>query len=59
MYVDGDGVEQVMYIGDRWQSAPDRLKAHDFTVWAPVVFDAAGNATTGGFEDEFTLSVGA
>ena len=46
-----------MYIGDRWQSAPDRLKAHDFTVWAPVAFDGAGNATTAGFEDAFTVSV--
>ena len=27
---------QYIWIGDRWQSAPDHLKAHDFTYWGPV-----------------------
>ena len=24
--------------GDRWQSSPDHLKAHDFTFWEPLAF---------------------
>ena len=35
---------QYIWIGDRWQSAPDHLKAHDFTYWGPleVHFDKDG-----------------
>jgi hypothetical protein len=41
-----------------WQSAPDRLKSHDFTVWAPLSFSPDGNVTTRGFESAFTVDVG-
>ena len=41
-----------------WQSAPDRLKSHDFTVWAPLSFSPDGNVTTRGFESAFTIDVG-
>ena len=29
--------------GDRWQSAPDKLKSHDFTYWYPLQFDDENN----------------
>jgi hypothetical protein len=56
-YTDSAGAPQFLYIGDHWQSAPDRLKSHDFTVWAPLAFSADGNITTNGFEEEFTIDV--
>lgn len=31
------GVDYVLY-GDRWQSAPDKIKAHDFSYVAPLVW---------------------
>jgi hypothetical protein len=27
-----------MWGGDRWQSAPDKFKSHDFMVWVPFRF---------------------
>jgi len=57
-YMDSQGEKQYMYIGDHWQSAPDGLKAHDFTVWAPLVFDATGNVTSPGFLPQFKVDVG-
>lgn len=56
-YVDSSGATQFMYVGDHWQSALDRLKSHDFTVWAPLTFDATGNVTSPGFVNEFTVDV--
>lgn len=35
-YTDGDGVPRLLYQADRWQTAPDRLKAHDLTYFAPM-----------------------
>lgn len=33
------GAESVyMWGGDRWQSAPDKFKSHDFMVWVPFRF---------------------
>ena len=56
-YTDDAGVQQFMYIGDHWQSAPDQLKAHDFTVWAPLAFAADGTLSSAGFADNFTVDV--
>jgi len=56
-YLDSSGVEQFMYVGDHWQSAPDGLKSHDFTVWAPLMFTTDGNVTTRGFESSFVVDV--
>ena len=38
--------EQPMYIwgGDRWQSAPDHYKSHDFMVWVPFHFSEDGTS---------------
>ena len=37
------GVDWVLY-GDRWQSAPDHIKAHDFSYMAPIIWNADGTA---------------
>lgn len=57
-YLDSSGTKQFAYVGDHWQSAPDRLKSHDFTVWAPLEFDATGNVSSPGFLSSFTIDVG-
>ena len=57
-YTDSHGDKQFMYVGDHWQSAPDGLKSHDFTVWAPLLFAADGNVTSPGFLSSFTVDVG-
>ena len=36
------GQDFVLY-GDRWQSAPDHIKAHDFSYMSPVAFSANGS----------------
>ncbi len=36
------GQDYVLY-GDRWQSAPDGIKAHDFSYMTPLVFNADGS----------------
>ena len=41
------GVDYVLY-GDRWQSAPDGVKAHDFSYLAPLVWSAAQPYIGGG-----------
>jgi hypothetical protein len=46
-----------MYIGDRWQSAPDKLKAHDFTYWYPLRFEADGNVTAMEDVDSFSIDI--
>lgn len=57
-YKDARGNSQYMYIGDHWQSAPDGIKGHDFTVWAPLFFSADGqNVSTAGFQNAFRVSV--
>ena len=28
-----------LYVGDRWTSAPDHLKSHDFQFWHPLEFN--------------------
>ena len=40
-FFDGDGVEQFMYRGDRWQQSPDNTKAHDPTAMALLTFNAS------------------
>jgi hypothetical protein len=51
------GAQWVLY-GDRWQSAPDHIKAHDFSYWAALTL----NATSGvfdplpGWQDNVTIA---
>jgi len=39
-----DGMEY-LWQGDRWQSALDGIKGHDFSYWEPLTFDSSGNVT--------------
>ncbi len=49
----------VLWVGDRWQSAPDRLKSHDFTFFEPLSFDDQGNLFNLTWLDNFTMPPGA
>eukprot|EP00698_Gefionella_okellyi_P002081 TRINITY_DN11960_c0_g1_i1.p1 TRINITY_DN11960_c0_g1~~TRINITY_DN11960_c0_g1_i1.p1 ORF type:complete len:390 (-),score=94.49 TRINITY_DN11960_c0_g1_i1:847-1995(-) len=56
LYESDEGVQFAWY-GDRWQSAPDRVKGHDFTYWSPLQFTADGNITAMVWHDSFTVNV--
>jgi len=49
------GADWVLY-GDRWQSAPDKIKAHDFSYWTPLVFNANGSVQAIKWENEVTIN---
>jgi len=50
------GVDWVLY-GDRWQSAPDKLKAHDFSYWAPLVWNPDGTVVEiQSFQNQVTIN---
>jgi hypothetical protein len=50
------GQDYVLF-GDRWQSAPDHIKAHDFSFMAPLKWDAAGNPQSfAGFQNWVEIS---
>jgi hypothetical protein len=55
-YQSGAGV-QFLWRGDRWQSAPDRIKAHDFTYWGALHFGADGNVTALQWQDSISIEV--
>ena len=48
---------QPLYIGQRFGSALDGLKCHDFQHWVPLQFDAQGNPKPFGFLDSFELEI--
>jgi len=54
------GVIETGYLwqGDRWQSAPDGIKGHDFSYWQPLTFDSQGKVQ-GPLQwvDSFTVDV--
>jgi len=58
LVADGAGGSTPMWVGDRWQSAPDRLKAHDFTYWQPLPFAANGSIGRLTWQDSVTVVVG-
>jgi len=43
--------------GNRWQSAPDGIKGHDFSYWGPFTFDPEGTPSTVTFQDTYQLDV--
>ena len=53
-----DGELSFMWQGDRWQSAPDHLKSHDFTYWDTLSFTAAGAIKRLTWRDWVTVEVG-
>merc|ERR1712146_658312 len=53
-----------IYTGDRWSSAPDHLKSHDFQYWYPLQFSSSSNDSKTPptiapmkFVDSFTLEI--
>jgi beta-xylosidase len=56
-WYDATGQQQFMWYGDRWQSAPDGIKGHDFTYWSALAFQPDGNVTSFGFADNFTINI--
>jgi len=46
-----------MYIGQRFGSATDGLKCHDFQYWYPIQFQADGTVKQIPFVDQFTLEL--
>ena len=51
------GVETFVWMGDRWQSADDHLKGHDYTYWAPVNFLPNGSIARLVWEDTVWVDV--
>jgi len=56
-WYDSNNQPNYIYIGDRWQSALDHLKAHDFTYWFPLSFTDDGNITTMQNIANFTIDI--
>ena len=48
------GVDYVLF-GDRWQSAPDRIKGHDFSYMAPVEWNADSTVKQLRWQDNVTI----
>jgi len=48
------GVDWVLY-GDRWQSAPDKIKSHDFSYWTTLTFNTDGTVAPIKWEDQVTI----
>jgi len=48
---------QYIWQGDRWQTAPDGEKGHDFQFWIPLTFDDEGNIASFSFVNNFTLDI--
>jgi len=48
---------EYLWQGDRWQSAPDGIKGHDFSYWGPLQFDKDGNVAPLAFQNQFTIDV--
>ncbi len=47
-----------IWMGDRWKSAPDKIKGHDFQYWSsPLQFDAGGMTRQLKFEDYWTIEL--
>eukprot|EP01089_Gocevia_fonbrunei_P020830 TRINITY_DN7846_c0_g1_i1.p1 TRINITY_DN7846_c0_g1~~TRINITY_DN7846_c0_g1_i1.p1 ORF type:complete len:312 (-),score=46.73 TRINITY_DN7846_c0_g1_i1:6-941(-) len=56
-YKQADGSWGFLWQGDRWQSAPDHIKGHDFSYWGPLQFDSKGNVKPLIWENAFTLEL--
>ena len=52
-----NGVVQPVYIGQRFGSALDGKKCHDFQYWHPIQFDSGGSIKPLAFIDEFTIDI--
>jgi beta-xylosidase len=49
---------EYIWMGDRWQSTPDKVKGHDFQFWSsPLRFDGEGNIAKLVWEDEWSIDL--
>jgi hypothetical protein len=49
---------EYIWMGDRWQSTPDKVKGHDFQFWSsPLKFDGDGNIAKLAREDEWSIEL--
>ena len=49
---------EYIWMGDRWQSTPDKVKGHDFQFWSsPLKFDDDGNIAKLTREDEWSIEL--
>jgi len=48
------GVDYVLF-GDRWQSAPDKIKGHDFSYWTPLTFNENGSIQSLSWQDNVQI----
>ena len=51
------GEQAFIWIGDRWQQAPDGVKGHEPQFWAPLAFDDAGAIAKVVWVANFTLDI--
>jgi len=49
------GRSEFIWQGDRWQSAPDQIKSHDFQFWTKLQFGAKGEISPMVWVDQFEL----
>ncbi|MFW5829907.1 MAG: family 43 glycosylhydrolase [Planctomycetota bacterium] len=47
----------LLWIGDRWGSAPDGIKGHDATYWTPLAFEDDGMLAALRWRDSFTIRI--
>jgi beta-xylosidase len=49
---------EYIWMGDRWQSTPDKIKGHDFQYWSsPLKFDRDGNIARLAWEDDWSIEL--
>jgi hypothetical protein len=56
-FIGADGERHFIWIGDRWQQAPDGIKGHDPTYWGPLAFTSSGAVAAMVFEGNFTIQI--
>ncbi|KAL0483063.1 hypothetical protein AKO1_014963 [Acrasis kona] len=55
--VDTPNGKEYIWTGDRWQQAPDGIKAHDPQTWVPLKFGEDGSVLPITWVDEFEIDV--
>lgn len=48
---------QYVLLGDRWQTAPDGVKGHDFQYWTPLEFNSSGDILLLKWLDQWTIKL--
>jgi len=55
-YYSAPGTFSYIWQGDRWQSAPDGIKGHDFVYFGPIVFNGTAIEPIP-FDSEITIDI--